>query len=169
MLCSASALSLWSKVGSFKGRHQQPSLSSIYIQGVFSLFCLLACISQTYLSCLMNSTSCPWWHFLIQFTQIALRSVVLQVWHLWKPKVCFLTITNKNSWGYFWVREVKKSLPVKIVHWVAGVTWNLVQALTSAHSFFNGILIVQYFIIWRKQKFVRWCFDPLWDFCIFIQ
>lgn len=26
MLCSASALSLWSKVGSFKGRHQQASL-----------------------------------------------------------------------------------------------------------------------------------------------
>lgn len=38
--------------------------------------------SQKNLSCLMNSTSCPWWHFLMQFTQMALRSVVLQVWHL---------------------------------------------------------------------------------------
>lgn len=43
--------------------------------------------------------------------------------------------------------EWRHVLPVKIVHWVAGVTGNLVQALTSAHSLFNGILIVQYFII----------------------
>lgn len=38
--------------------------------------------SQKNLSCLINSTSCPWWHFLMQFTHMAFRSVVLQVWHL---------------------------------------------------------------------------------------
>lgn len=45
-------------------------------------------------------------------------------------------------------RLSERELPVKIVHWVAGVTGNLVQALTSAHSLFNGILIVHDFIIW---------------------
>lgn len=34
----------------------------------------------------MNSTSWPWWQILMQFTQIALRSVVLQVWH--RKKSC---------------------------------------------------------------------------------
>lgn len=38
-------------------------------------------------------------------------------------------------------------LPVEIVHWIAGVTGNLVQALTSAYSLLNSILIVHYFII----------------------
>ena len=48
-------------------------------------------------------------------------------------------------------------LPVKIVHWIAGVTGNLVQALTSAHSFLNGILIVHYFVIWGRQEWVGSC------------
>lgn len=38
---------------------------------------------------------------------------------------------------------------VKIVHWIAGVTGNFVQTLTSTHSFFNGILIVHYFVIFH--------------------
>lgn len=45
-----------------------------------------------------------------------------------------------------------QKLPVKIMHWVAGVAWNLVQALTSAHSLFNGILIVHYSVIWSKER-----------------
>lgn len=58
-------------------------------------------------------------------------------------------------------REYKHELPVKIVHWVAGVTWNLVQALTSAHSLFNGILIVHYFIVWKDklQQLVNYTFS----------
>lgn len=35
--------------------------------------------SQKNRSCRINSTSCPWWHFLMQFTQMAFLSVVLQV------------------------------------------------------------------------------------------
>lgn len=37
-----------------------------------------------YRSCRINSTSWPWWHFLMQLTQMAFLSVVLQVWHLGK-------------------------------------------------------------------------------------
>lgn len=49
---------------------------------------------HTDLSCLMNSTSCPWWHFLMQFTQMALRSVVLQVWHLQGTFCCCLFVPS---------------------------------------------------------------------------
>ncbi len=44
------------------------------------------------------------------------------------------------------------ALPVEIVHGVAGVTGNLVQALTSAHCLFYGILIVHDFIIYEVMK-----------------
>lgn len=121
----------------------------------WSEHCLLVMwLNETDLSCLMNSTSCPWWHFLMQFTQMALRSVVLQVWHLWGTQVAFV---NDHKPGKQLTRshldcEYEHKLPVKIVHWVAGVTWNLVQALTSAHSLFNSILIVHYFIIWKKES-----------------
>lgn len=60
--------------------------------------------------------------------------------------------TGKRLTGSHLDCEHEHQLPVKIVHWVAGVTWNLVQALTSAHSLFNGILIVHYFIIWKRRK-----------------
>lgn len=108
---------------------------------------------QTDLSCRMNSTSCPWWHFLMQFTQMALRSVVLQVWHLrGNEKKQVMSVKNDHRLpediGVSLVPRDKQKLPVKIVHWIAGVTWNLVQALTSAHSLLNGILVVDYFIIW---------------------
>lgn len=33
----------------------------------------------SYRSCRINSTSWPWWHFLMQLTQMAFLSVVLQV------------------------------------------------------------------------------------------
>lgn len=62
--------------------------------------------------------------------------------------------SQADSWGQRYIPlqlVCRHVLPVKIVHWVAGVTWNLVQALTSAHSLFNGILIVHYFIIWRQE------------------
>lgn len=39
------------------------------------------------------------------------------------------------------------TVPVKIVHGIAGVTGNLVEALTSAHSFLYGILIVHDFVV----------------------
>lgn len=39
------------------------------------------------------------------------------------------------------------TVPVKVVHGIAGVTGNLVQALTSAHSFLYGILIVHDFVV----------------------
>lgn len=45
-------------------------------------FLVLDSLLDLYLSWRMNSTSCPEWHVLIQLTQIALRSVVLHVWHL---------------------------------------------------------------------------------------
>lgn len=41
--------------------------------------------------------------------------------------------------------------PVKIVHGIAGVTGNLVQALTSAHSFLYGILIVHDFVVFHRD------------------
>ncbi len=43
-------------------------------------------------------------------------------------------------------------LPVEIVHGVAGVTGNLVQALTSAHRLFYSILIVHDFVIYKVMK-----------------
>lgn len=46
-------------------------------------YSVILCRKQvTNLSWRMNSTSCPEWQVLMQFTQIALRSVVLHVWHL---------------------------------------------------------------------------------------
>lgn len=44
------------------------------------------------------------------------------------------------------------ALPVKIVHWIAGVTGNLVQALTSAHRFLYGILIVHDFVVCEEDS-----------------
>lgn len=78
---------------------------------------------------------------------------------------CKHTTKEAHSWGYSGHRhcECKHELPVKIVHWVAGVTWNLVQALTSAHSLFNGILIVHDFIIWRRDG--RKCINGKWMVC----
>lgn len=60
-------------------------------------------LDVTDLSCLMNSTSCPWWHFLMQFTQMALRSVVLQVWHLRRPKLCMLTVRSTTIFSSAWL------------------------------------------------------------------
>lgn len=44
-------------------------------------------------------------------------------------------------------RNEGRSLPVEVVHGVAGVTGNLVQALASVHRLFDGVLIVHYFVI----------------------
>ena len=49
-------------------------------------------------------------------------------------------------------KMVGRWLPVKIVHWIAGVTGNLVQALTSADSLLDSILIVHDFIICRGRE-----------------
>lgn len=150
-----------------KGARKKAQYIEYSVSVLKIIIIIIIWVNKTDLSCLMNSTSCPWWHFLMQFTQMALRSVVLQVWHLWGPKLRLLTITEQtNSWGYssHLYCKYKQKLPVKIVHWVAGVTWNLVQALTSTDSLFNGILIVHYFIIWgREQNSVKYrskC-DPL--------
>ena len=44
------------------------------------------------------------------------------------------------------------ALPVEIVHWVAGVAGYLVEALTSAHSLLNGILVVHDFVICEEGE-----------------
>lgn len=62
------------------------------------------------------------------------------------PLMAFLDAVHTDGIA---VCRVAGVTSVKIVHWIAGVTGNLVQALTSAYSFFNGILIVHYFIIFH--------------------
>lgn len=59
---------------------------------------------------------------------------------------------------------MRRSLPVEVVHGVAGVAGDLVEALPSAHCFLNGILVIQNLIIWqrgagneiRKQILTAW-------------
>ncbi len=53
------------------------------------------------------------------------------------------------------------ALPVKIVHWIAGVTGNLVQALTSAHRFLYGILIVHDFVVCEDEMRITFTYGPL--------
>lgn len=43
-------------------------------------------------------------------------------------------------------------VPVEVVHGVGGVAGDLVETLSSAHSFLYGILVIHYLIIWKRGR-----------------
>ena len=44
-------------------------------------------------------------------------------------------------------RRVCGPVPVEVVHGVTGVAGDLVETLSSAHRFLDGVLVIHYFII----------------------
>lgn len=75
-------------------------------------------------SCRTNSTTCPSWQCLMQFTQMAFRSVVLHVMHL--------------RGGREWVEH----LLVEVVHGEGGAGADLEQTVPPLHRPLHRVLVV---------------------------